>query len=425
MRPPHASPSHRTAASIRSAALVAGALLVGSLTSAGPAAAQVGVGASTTEIVQIAAAGSLKVYWRGNGHGHGMSQYGAQGAALKGLSTAQILAFYYPGTRLATLPLSIIRVRLSGGTPYTRVIAGTTGLAVSGYGKVPTGYRQFRLAPSAGGLKLQGLTATWHTIRDGLPSRADFSSGLSWVQLLRGDGTSTRYRGRIGAVRSGSGEMTINRVSLDRYTQGVAPREMPASWEPAAVQAQAIAARTYAKSSMNAAGRGSVYDICDTTMCQVYGGMAHLDSRGNVLYRDDPPAIARNANMVLTYGGSAIFAQYSASNGGASVEGNQPYLVGKADPYDAAASGDPYLNQSGTVSVPLLARNYGLRTVTSIQVTKRDGIGPWGGRVQAAYVNGTTKSGAKAHILTTGFALGDNTQAFTDYLRLVAVPATP
>ena len=34
----------------------------------------------------------------GFGHGHGLSQYGAQGAALQGLTWQQILEFYYPGT---------------------------------------------------------------------------------------------------------------------------------------------------------------------------------------------------------------------------------------------------------------------------------------------------------------------------------------
>src|SRR3712207_6095618 len=51
----------------------------------------------------------------GYGHGHGMSQYGAYGAAVKGLSWKQILGFYYPGTKLAPLEASrTIRVWISG-----------------------------------------------------------------------------------------------------------------------------------------------------------------------------------------------------------------------------------------------------------------------------------------------------------------------
>ena len=58
------------------------------------------------------------------------------------------------------------------------------------------------------------------------------------------------------------------------------PREVPASWPVAAVRAQAIAARSYAEFSRAATGSGSYYDICDTTACQSYGGMAHYDASG-------------------------------------------------------------------------------------------------------------------------------------------------
>ena len=38
----------------------------------------------------------------------------------------------------------------------------------------------------------------------------------------------------------------MNVLSMDEYVKGVVPREMPTSWETAAVRAQAVAARTYA-----------------------------------------------------------------------------------------------------------------------------------------------------------------------------------
>ncbi|RYE77463.1 MAG: hypothetical protein EOO74_06850, partial [Myxococcales bacterium] len=51
--------------------------------------------------------GNLPLQGHGYGHGHGMSQYGAAGAASKGLNESQILAFYYPGTRLATFTANV------------------------------------------------------------------------------------------------------------------------------------------------------------------------------------------------------------------------------------------------------------------------------------------------------------------------------
>ena len=48
--------------------------------------------------------GSFTVRGSGFGHGWGMSQYGAYGAARSGLSWEQILGFYYPGTKLTRMP---------------------------------------------------------------------------------------------------------------------------------------------------------------------------------------------------------------------------------------------------------------------------------------------------------------------------------
>ena len=80
---------------------------------------------------------TVRLQGLGYGHGHGMSQFGAAGAAVKGLSAAQILDFYYPGTKLETVSTATrVRVRLLGrtrfvsGAPDVRVKAAT-GLFVS------------------------------------------------------------------------------------------------------------------------------------------------------------------------------------------------------------------------------------------------------------------------------------------------------
>jgi len=390
-------------------------------------------GAAAAESVRLPSTGTITVHGRGNGHGHGLSQYGAEGAALAGLSTARILAFYYPNTTPATSPVKRIRVRISDATTDTTVLAGTGTLSVTGHGALPaTGYDRFRLVPSGDGLAVQGRgsgSSKWTSVATGLPARADFSSSAHWVQLLLADGTSTRYRGTVGALRLGSGEITINRVSLDGYTEGVVPREMPASWKPAAVAAQAVAARTYGANAAQSSTHDP-YDICDTTQCQVYGGMAHFSSGGQRLWTDDPAAIQGNQNEILTYKNAAIFAKFSASNGGATVSGGEPYLVGKVDPYDDKASGDPYLNWSRKVPVSSLAAYYGMAHVTSIRITRRDGNGAWGGRVVAATVYGTTSSGAKTSVPTTGYELASAMDVLTPLFHIdgstsPAKPTTP
>ncbi len=430
MRPPRALPiglpRRQLAAALSCAVLTAGlaAAVAGVGASGGTAVTthqSVRPIAAGTEITRFSPSGTLTVFWRGSGHGHGMSQYGARGAALKGLSAAQILAFYYPGTRLATLPANVIRVYIGEAASDTTVLANSKGLSLTGYGTMPTsGYNQFRLVPNGSGLAVQGHTSAgrWRTMRTGLPKQADFSSNYGWVETVLSDGSTTRYHGRVGAVRYGAGELTINRVHMEQYVQGSVPREVPASWPAATLQAQAIAARTYADVSRVDAGSNSLYDICDSSMCQMYGGMAHYDSRGNLLWRDDPAVTAGNGRVVLRYRNQPVFAQYSASNGGATVDGGEPYLVGRTDPYDTAASGDPYLNENEKVRAASLAKSYGLKSVNSIQVTKRDGYGPWGGRIISAVVIGTSSAGKAARVSTTGFDLGNAFGVYTDYLRI-------
>src|SRR5205807_7041591 len=88
--------------------------------------------AAGAEVIAVSPTGKFVIEMRGIGHGHGMSQYGARGAALQAKTYKQILAFYYPKTTLATVPGAAIRVRLSGsGT--TTTVAAFPHLEVTGY----------------------------------------------------------------------------------------------------------------------------------------------------------------------------------------------------------------------------------------------------------------------------------------------------
>jgi peptidoglycan hydrolase-like amidase len=365
------------------------------------------VAAAAVEVNPTPASQVWTVDGRGNGHGHGLSQYGARGAAMAGLSASRIVAFYYPGTKQMTVSASTIRVWITDQGPATTVRAAR-GLHVSGVGALTApGVSRWRLVPSGAGLALQRLASGhWATARSGLPARADFTSTSGAVRTYHGDGSSSDYRGVVSGVRSGSGEITVNRLPLDAYVRGVVPREMPASWVAAAVQAQAIAARTYARYVAEHAG--GAYDICDTTNCQVYGGKARYDSAGNRLYGEDSrsdSAVARTANRVLYYAGHAAFTQFAASNGGVMAAGSRPYLVGKADPYDNARSGDPYLGWTRSVRVPHVAGYYGLAHVAGVDITARVGGGPWGGVVTAATVRGTDSAGHRRSLHVTGTSL--------------------
>jgi hypothetical protein len=398
------------------AAIVVGVLLPAAapIALAGPAPAH-----PAPQVIQ-AAAGTLSVDGKGNGHGHGMAQYGAYGAALAGLTTPQILSFYYPGTTLTTLAQSVIRVAISEQTTYPTVLVPSGyQLSLNNTPLSLTGVKAFRLVPNGTGLGLQSSPdlSAWHAVQAGLPASSYFSSPSNWVQLLWSNGSSTRYRGQVYGLRSGSQVLAVNRVPLDSYAAGVAPREMPSSWGAAAIGAQAVAARTYGRNAVER-NSASSYDICDYDQCQVYGGYQHLSPSGSLLWSEYAPAATSTANQVLRYNGQTILAQFSASNGGWTVGvPGYPYLVAKADPYDNAASGDPYLNWHYDVPPTDVAAYYGLARLGTIQITGRDGNGAYGGRVLTAVVNGYDASGAARSVSTTGFglaaALGVPTNWFT------------
>jgi len=87
--------------------------------------------------------GAVTIKGHGFGHGHGMSQYGAEGAARAGRTWRQILGFYYPGTSWGTKG-GRVRVLISGDTTRDVVVSPRSGL------RVPETSRRQREAPFPG-----------------------------------------------------------------------------------------------------------------------------------------------------------------------------------------------------------------------------------------------------------------------------------
>jgi SpoIID/LytB domain protein len=178
---------------------------------------------------------------------------------------------------------------------------------------------------------------------------------------------------------------TINVVLLEYYLRGVVPKEAITSWRAAALQAQAVAARTYADRKRKAAiTAGSDFDLCDTTSCQVYGGAAAEVASTNT-------AIAATSGRIRTYGGQPIDAQFSSSNGGYTAPGGLAYLPAKPDPYDDYAhSGNPNANWTVTMAKTTAGTRLGVGTLTELLVLTRNTYGTWGGRVVSVRATGTT-----------------------------------
>jgi SpoIID/LytB domain protein len=335
----------------------------------------------------------ITVSGHGFGHGHGMSQYGAQGAALAGLGYRDILGFYYPGTT-PVQARGRIRVLITSDTTDDVVVSATPGLAVRDLGtgtryELPAidGVRRWRLTVDRRGRTVvDHLTTRWRRwAPEGLTTLAgdgEFAAGRPLT--LWTPSASKRLRGVVRAASPRPGEAardTVNVLSLDAYVKGVIPDEMPASWHPEAVKAQAVAARTYGVWSRSQNPR-RYYQICDTTSCQVYGGLGAEDSRSNA-------AVAATAREILTYAGKPAFTQFSSSSGGWTSAGSVPYLPAQADPYDRF-DGHPMHAWTTTVDASRIERAYPrIGTLQRILVVSRDGNGDWRGRVWSMVLDGS------------------------------------
>lgn len=360
--------------------------------------------AQADEVWTRPASGVWTLSGHGFGHGRGMSQWGAAGAAGQGVSSADILSFYYPGTTRTSVPNDVLRVNLSGVDSASLRVSQTVGLAVvesTGVRtELPADRSQWRLVPSGTGLQLQGqLAGVWAAYPLGglnsVPAPVRFEAPAAMLRLWRADGSSVDYRGAAAAHLSGTAVTTVLSVPLESYLRGVVPSESPASWPAAALEAQAVAARSYAVSAMrrNAA---NTWHICDTTACQVFNGTTRYSPAGastKVEYASTDAAIAATAGAVLTYQGAIAFTEFSASNGGWTAAGGVPYQVAKPDPWDGTAPGDSVHSWTASLPVATLEARYpSVGSVTRLVVTSRDGKGDWGGRVLTLRLEGSAGS---------------------------------
>lgn len=186
-----------------------------------------------------------------------------------------------------------------------------------------------------------------------------------------------KYPGGFEYRVNGDGTLTvINVVDIEDYVKGVVPYEMDKDWPLAALEAQAVCARTYAvKNRHPSLG----FDVCAGTCCQVYYGR----NRATDLTDE---AVDNTAGEMLYYDGKPIEnAVYCASNGGATEDGinvwgsDIPYLVGKKDPYEAQTN-IPNYSWSVTYTADELTwileqKEYDIGTVKNVYVAEFTDMG--------------------------------------------------
>ena len=213
----------------------------------------------------------------------------------------------------------------------------------------------------------------------------------------------SRYRGELRLVYDGSGIKVLNIVSLEDYAKGVLPSEMSPSWQPEALKAQAVAARTFALYNK---GKGhnasSGYDLCSSSHCQVYSGSAAETNATN-------RAVDDTYGQIMQYNNQPIYAAFHASSGGATensedVWGNYlPYLRSVTD--DDSKS--PYHNWISKFTVDqvekkLSSAGKGVGDLQSIALVPMTGSGSVTGRSASGRVYGVKFVGTSGNIAITG-----------------------
>lgn len=277
--------------------------------------------AAAGRFVAPAGSGALFLFsGHGYGHGVGMSQYGAYGYAQHGYSYDQILGHYFPGTTLGVSPLSSVRVLLADRKKALTIGSDQPITVVDGAGATHTlaaGKTRLRtdLQLPVDGQAIVTLTAP-------LTFSAAAGSTLTLGRPYRGTLVVDLVDGKLRA---------IDVVALQSYLDGVVPAEMPPTWSPEALKAQAVASRSYALATRLLA---APFDVYGDTRSQAYLGVRAETPATNA-------AVAATAGQVLWYGPKIATTLYSSTSGGETETASDvwggvspPYLVSVPDPYD-------------------------------------------------------------------------------------------
>ena len=218
-----------------------------------------------------------------------------------------------PSMRVLLSQASVVRLRADGDQPFL----------VRGLGRGDRRMRSMEVSLRAGGLKIRGQMSDGSSrslsARSAIEVQSDDPRGI-WLG-------SRRYRGRLQLLVRGGQVQVVNHLGIETYLTSVVGSEMPHKWPLPALQAQAVAARTYA---LRQRGKAGDFDVKATVSSQVYRGV-ESETPSTI------EAVESTRSLVLVHAGRLINAVFHSSSGGATepsgeVWRNQlPYLVSVAD----------------------------------------------------------------------------------------------
>lgn len=354
----------------------------------------------------------------GYGHGVGMSQIGARAMAMNGESATAIVKYYYSGTDVISVPdtqtlrvnigheLTHLRLRTDSPNAFTRVLISDEQPLI----EVPA-KSSLTFALHDGLIALTLTQGKRSTVYPGLPSATVRWSGTRYlagpdaVMSFTANNVTNKYKyGQIQikivkAPKIGNRLEVTNSVLLhDEYLWGIS--EVPSSWPAAALQAQAIASRTYA---LNKAG--NIRPACD---CDLYsmnkdqsfvGYSKESEPRFGALWKAAVTATSPDTStgLIVAMKGKAIPTYFFSSSAGVTESALNAF--GTAAPFALSvpdtASLDIKLNPrfvswKVSASQSLVASAFLLPDVVSLAIVSQNTTGT------VAKIEATSSSGKKA-----------------------------
>jgi SpoIID/LytB domain protein len=358
----------------------------------------------------------------GYGHGVGMSQIGARAKALAGESATAILNYYYSGTKVETATDSkILRINIGHLLKSTKVRSDSSGAKLQLFAGALSESKTADVlldVPSKTTLNVEitgsqlNISTTQGANTTPIANGTSFTLRWSGTRHMEGAPTviSVTANSKVNRYRYGQIQFRvikdkllgyrlsiINSVRLqDEYLWGIG--EVPSSWPLAALQAQAIASRTYALAKST-----SIRTACS---CHLYGSISDqsfvgFSKESEALYGQFwKSAVDSTVGQIITYDGLPITAYFSSSTGGATETSEHAW--GTATPYTLSvpdtASADVKLNPrfatwSRQISQSVIATAFLLPDVVSLEVLSLNPVGT------VDQIKATSSTGASA-ILT-------------------------
>ncbi|HUR49098.1 MAG TPA: cell wall-binding repeat-containing protein [Acidimicrobiales bacterium] len=341
----------------------------------------------------------------GFGHGVGMSQYGAYGQALEGRSSGDILRHYYSGTSITPAnDAQLIRVNLLAsaerasvrgeslgeGGGSIRISAGEQAIELTANQVANFGRAGDQVTVTVEGPAVMAQPITAPTVK------VTWSAGPTLLNVI-GPGETFDTRGHryrygeldVAIAPTGTGLQVVNLMSLHtEYLRGIA--EVPSSWPSAALEAQAITARTFALQRVQSGQRTDcLCHVRDTVADQVFAGWVKESEEGfgqRWVAAVDATQPDGSSGLVVTKSGALATTTYFSSSGG-STESNTDGF-GSTTPFTylqpvddrwSLASYNPFASWSFTRSQDAVkaafnegkAANEQLKDVVSINLTDR------------------------------------------------------